>query len=494
MDWKALALAALNNGLKFASAKQIGKRMWVRPPRSLVREFLVRTVDAHASPISEAWEKPTIRPIAKPTVTKFWIEEHNAKRAGLHYDITVQAPDGRYYRWATRDPKWKQFGLRSWFLQPEHYSPTNPAVIEEGYGAGTCKVVEQGRCLVWTDNDHLHMVFEGHRGTFVYLGDDKVVRAHPRNVPVTEKPHFKQVDWEKAENYINDPGYIASVKKDGARGNWRLELDGATGEAKFAVGSYRPDKMLAKSTGHQAQIDWSVKLLDRVKSVEKGLSGAKGRRLAKTLGTKHGKLVIEGAGEVWIDGKFEDLNALLQPDDVKAFSQPRDPWIYMHEIDSVNGQSWADKPYSEKLAVMQQLHDSNPNSPLKIPPYAKTKIGKKTIVALAKREKAADGVVFHNVNEAETPIKAKFRDLHEAVIVDVKPEVDAMGHQRGTAIPVVKYKGKLVPMAGEYSQSAKAAMLKNPDTVVGKRLQFDCTRFTNNGTPFQPIGRQIMED
>jgi len=486
MNWYAFFLATANIGIRFLSKRQLANK-FITKNIPAPRNRIVETARLRGSPIFPSWQVSTITPVEQPTLTRYWIEEHNA--TNLHYDITIQAQDGRYYRWATSNPKWDKFGLRTWVLQPEHYKPTNPAIIKEGYGAGTSKVVDKGRALIWTENDHLHIKFENKKGVWVYLGDNKMVRANPRDIPNSPKGHYKQITWDQAKGYTNDPAYLASVKKDGAQSNWRLDIDPRTGKNTFSIGSHRQDKRLAKQTGKTAQIDWTPKLKDRVSQIENGLDG---KRLSQRIGTYRGKTIIEGKAEVWVDD-FYELNQCLQPNDVKAFAAARDPWIYGFQVTKVNGKDVASLPYSEKLVILEAIHDANPHGPFKVPPYATTRLGKTALIARAKAEDGVDGVVFQRLDGNET-LKAKFRTDSEGKIVGFQQEQTTTGTEKQSVIPIVRWHGKELPVAGEHSADIKTDMYNNPDQYLGETLAFDYTRLTSNGVPFQPIARGIKLD
>jgi len=478
---EAVLTAIVHQGLLLISKRGISSRITAKfPPRQRILASLLQ------SPILPLWTVPRIRTVEQPQITKYWVEEHKANKAGLHYDITVQAPDGRYYRWATRNPKWDQFGLRRWILQPEHFQPTNPEVISKGYGAGTCKVIEQGKALIWTENDHLHMVFSEHpKGTFVWLGDDKMVRANPRQIPVDAKEHYKQVTWEKANDLINDNNYLAFEKKDGARGNARLEINKDT--THFSIGSYRPDKRLAAKTRKTANIDWTNNLKDRTTLVEREFSNSRATALVDKYG-KNGKLVVEMNCETWVRD-FAQLNQKLQPNPVKGFTASAQPYFYMFDIKSVNGKPWRDYPYDKKLELIRDIHNTAPRSPLKVPPHASTPLGKRALVQIARREPGVDGIVFQNKATRELPTKAKFREPAEGRIVGFQQEKTVSGTPKESSIPIVRWNNKDLPMAGSLSSALKADMYNNPDEYIGETIQFDYTRTTHTGTPFQPIVR-----
>jgi hypothetical protein len=498
MNYGAAALAISHRGLKLLSPGLFTAKVKVKyPPKSKVHEWW-----KSRSPIVSSWAPPQIRPVKEPVITEYWIEEHNAERAGLHYDITVRADDGRYYRWATKDPMWDQFGAHTkmlWLLQPEHTKPNNPAIITEGYGKGTTRVIEHGNCLLYTKNDHLHIVFGEHRGVWSWVPASNLgpkaekagglmVRANPRRIPRTPKNHYKVIGNESVDKYINDSNYLELVKKDGARGNFKFAI--VDGEANFSIGSYRQDKRLNKSSGFDEGIDWTDKLRDRVHQIETGFSGSTGRSITRKYG-RNNRFVVEGVAEVWLDD-FQDLNARLQYNDVTAALQSRRPYIYMFNITSVNGKDWGEVPYREKIALIEAIHEANPNTPLKVPAYASTPIGKRTLLKMARREDGVDGVVFQRLDGNET-LKHKWREEITLPIVDVKQEVSITGRPKESAIPIFEYKGREFTSTGKLDSDIKYDMYKNPEGFIGTEADISYTRMSKveNGVPFQPIVERV---
>ncbi len=79
---------------------------------------------------------------------RFTIQEHQAKRAGLHWDLRLQlTPDGKMTSWAIPKHKLPDKGERLLLIPVEDHELSYQAFegeIAEGYGAGTVKLVANG--------------------------------------------------------------------------------------------------------------------------------------------------------------------------------------------------------------------------------------------------------------------------------------------------------------------------------------------------------------
>jgi len=421
--------------------------------------------------------------------TKYWIEEHRADRAGLHYDVTIQMPDKRYYRLATKPTERRKGKLgifpgpsekAQWVLQPEHYKPTNPPVITEGYGKGTTRVVMQGQALVWGgDSGMVHFQLEGVDGRYVLIqpqeqGNKQILMRLPeRPVPNMPKPHMKSVKLgsPQAEALFKDPNTIMTLKKDGARANIRIVPDPKNPKrGRVSIGSYRPDKKMKKKYGVDIQIDYTDKLGWTEKSVP--------------------PLDLVGSGEIWVpnDPDLAKVNECLQPDPVKAAAASKryHPRFYIHDVQTWNGQDYSGSPYSEKLDAMKEIKKQSKGT-IRLPKDAHTEKGKRSLQKKAWKEVGVDGLVVDGTT------KIKIREDKTFVVVGVSPEMSKTGQEKNTAIPVIRVNGVERRVAGKLSQEVKRDMKLHPEKYIGREIDVSSTRETQHGTPFQPVFERWRE-
>jgi len=77
---------------------------------------------------------------------RFVVHEHNARRAGLHYDLRLEM-SGVLKDWAFRKPPPLEPGVKRYGVQQEDHDLhwlDFEGEIKEGYGAGTMKIWDRG--------------------------------------------------------------------------------------------------------------------------------------------------------------------------------------------------------------------------------------------------------------------------------------------------------------------------------------------------------------
>ena len=78
---------------------------------------------------------------------RFTLHEHKAKRAGLHYDLRLEAEGGQVRSFAMRYQPPTEPGIKRMAIeQPLHEQESLDfeGTIEEGYGAGELKKIDSG--------------------------------------------------------------------------------------------------------------------------------------------------------------------------------------------------------------------------------------------------------------------------------------------------------------------------------------------------------------
>jgi len=107
------------------------------------------------------------------TQSEFVVTEHKAKRAGLHWDLRFQIPKSKM---------WASFAVRKGVpLQPgtkvlavrTHDHKRDEALltgkIESGYGAGTFKEWDRGKCIIHKYSiEHMAIEFKGRKVKGMY--------------------------------------------------------------------------------------------------------------------------------------------------------------------------------------------------------------------------------------------------------------------------------------------------------------------------------------
>lgn len=105
---------------------------------------------------------------------RFAVHEHEAKKAGLHYDLRLEM-DGVLKDWVFRKPLPEEVGVRRFGLMQEDHDLSwlnFEGGIKEGYGAGTMKIWDKGSYeIIKRTEDSVNLRFYGGRlrGTYVLM-------------------------------------------------------------------------------------------------------------------------------------------------------------------------------------------------------------------------------------------------------------------------------------------------------------------------------------
>lgn len=102
-------------------------------------------------------------------MTKFIIHKHEAKKAGLHYDLRFEIPGSK--NWASfvfkKDPPSTKIGESRYVPRSNDHSKeeaTFKGVIKTGYGAGRLSVWDSGNCIIHKyKNSHIVIEFKGRK-------------------------------------------------------------------------------------------------------------------------------------------------------------------------------------------------------------------------------------------------------------------------------------------------------------------------------------------
>jgi len=156
--------------------------------------------------------------------TQMSIQEHAAKKAGLHYDIRLLV-DNKALSFATRkglpqEPGQKRLLVR----QPDHvpdYMNWAGMIEKDQYGAGKVKVQEKRDVVLRTQNDKMRLTVpkgpnSGTYDLFQTDGDNWLIQKRkPLNGAWYDRPKYKDLSGGLDE-ILTEDDYHASEKYDGA--------------------------------------------------------------------------------------------------------------------------------------------------------------------------------------------------------------------------------------------------------------------------------------
>lgn len=103
---------------------------------------------------------------------RFVVHEHDARRAGLHYDLRLEM-DGVLKDWAFRKQPPLEPGVRRYGVEQEDHGLEwldFEGEIAEGYGAGTMRIWDRGEYeILESSRDKLVLRFHGSKLTGNYV-------------------------------------------------------------------------------------------------------------------------------------------------------------------------------------------------------------------------------------------------------------------------------------------------------------------------------------
>ena len=105
--------------------------------------------------------------------SKFAIMEHNAKRAGLHYDLRFIMPNSKMWAsFAVRKGVPTEIGKRVLAIRTHDHTEKEAMMlgkIESGYGAGVLKLWDKGSCIIMKYHpSHITINFNGNKIKGIY--------------------------------------------------------------------------------------------------------------------------------------------------------------------------------------------------------------------------------------------------------------------------------------------------------------------------------------
>lgn len=423
----------------------------------------------------------------------YYIEAHESSH--FHHDFSIVV-NGKVYRMARtpskNNTKSGMMGLfpgpgekTSWTMQPEHYphEVPNPAVIDDGYGAGTSKVIAKGDCFVRTShNGNVEIILDKSEAVYSFIekedGQVLVIRKgtlkpnHPSG-----KHKMKTGKFSDLPVLFGSDKYIAVKKYNGAAVEWEVYKD-PNGVKHLKIWSWRPDKKLAKKYGIDAQIEHTYRLNMASKKLPSDFP------------------VCAGKGELFIDGNkgMGKVTVLLNSTVYNGVANKHEqPVLVVHDITYHESyHKVSDMKYSDKLKLIEEL--SRRDERFITPEYAISEGDKYNLWFEAKDESIIyDGLIFWNEEDpSASGIKMKFKhdesSYHNAVIVRIEPQTGEHGDKFG--YPVVQNEmGAEFKLAGKgLTHQTKADMFKYPGKYVGSGVVYSAEHhFEKTGKPFQPL-------
>lgn len=415
--------------------------------------------------------KPIARlPAITPKTLNRWVmavQEHEAERAGKHYDLRLVDPDsGKAHSWAIPKAKLpipgeQLLAIQTFTHTPEyalHFGEKKPQTIGQGYGKGRVwMALKEPTDIIESSNDHVRFnVYQG-KDINEYL----LHRTHDnkwliRNTTVTKdtadvpqsRPKYKETTPDKVD--VSDPSHLMMAKIDGAHNTFRLDA----GEP-VRIFSYRPTERNSGIIEHTHR--FVPGLTARVPNHLDGLV-LRGELFAADPHTGRAREAVE-TGAVLNSGVWKSR-------DTQQHSPLR---AIVFDVARRKGQDVESLPYQEKLDILKKVHAALPF--LELPPMANTTKEKVTLlnrIRTGQEPTTREGVVLWPL-KGGAPIKAKFKPDHDVYVREIFPEQGARGEMAGGFAYSWSPTGKIVGRVGTgFDFTLKKDMLENPEKYIGR--------------------------
>jgi hypothetical protein len=360
--------------------------------------------------------KTNPRLLTKPELWSFNVQQHDAQKAGRHFDLRLVDPQsGIAHSWAVRSLPALAGEKVLAVQQPDHtgtYS-TWEGKIESGYGAGTVKLFSSDKIEI-TKSDPDHVLFNVYKSTgdtdryaLIHTGGNDWLFFNVTPTKVTrpemniEKPKYKSVSPDSID--VNNPKQVLAPKFDGALNAFVLRKG-----KPVEVYSYRPSKKgPAKLIDHSFRTELYKTVTPeslRGKTVLLGELFAKDPNTGRVMSSRDTSARL--LSNVWRSRELQKTG-------------PLDNVVF--DVLRYQGKDTRQLPYSEKLKLLAEITKEVPG--LKLPPMATDPTSKHQLLSEIRsgiHPLSQEGVVVYDVDKS-VPLKAKLFKDYDVQIQKIFP-------------------------------------------------------------------------
>ncbi len=401
---------------------------------------------------------PSIRAVKKPEQWPFVIQEHQADRAGHHFDLRLGDQNSKNgHSFALRylpNPGEKRLAVR----QPDHTLEyfDFEGKIEKGYGKGTVKQHSKGTADVVESSDSLikFVTHEGRRSneyTLVRIeGSNWILinkgehRLPPSLLP--KKLKIKDKKWDQID--VNDESKVLTAKIDGGSSTVLLQPG-------KQIRAFSPRR---RKNGSNL-IEYTHKIPEMP-----GTKASKQDGVTKLLGEVH--VEAEKPATVGVVGGM--LNASV-PNSRELQKKHGPLKISLFDVHIHKGKDVRGLHYKEKLPILHRIAKNYPKI-FTIPEYAVTSNDKKRMISAiqSKRHRQTEeGVVEWD----QKPVKIKSNDISDVWVVGVVPGKGKYAKSGGALLYSNSKDGPPVGKVGSgFSDSQRLEMVTRPESFLRRRI------------------------
>jgi DNA ligase D-like protein (predicted 3'-phosphoesterase) len=432
------------------------------------------------------------------------VQRHQARRAGLHYDVRLGTPDTGMYSWAVRKGVPEAGKKHLAVQQPVHEHDYNQfeGEIPSGYGAGTVSKHDEGKVLLTKlepDKVHFTLAHRRYPERFVLFKPEGGIGKKENNwllmntTPTEPVPYdkikYKSIPADKVEHVLRNLNSDTSVqaKIDGAASLTKILKD------KIEVLSYRKSKVHGGPILHTER-------------VFKGIPET-------TVPPEYVGSVLRGELYGEQDGKAIDpqrLGSFLNSSIAKSLPAQEQQGVTLKniafDIDRLgkNKVDHAAVPYATRLqnvrSILSRIGGPDGDAVRQtITPtdevHGEGEASKLLETIKAKQHPLTqEGIVLHP--PTGKPLKSKLYDEHD---VHIRGFFPGKGKYQDKGIGGFVYSHEPDgPIAGEvgtgFDDALRTEMFNNPKDYVGRVARVSATSKLRSGALFQPSLIALHED
>jgi hypothetical protein len=455
----------------------------------LVNRYIEKIAAEFAPGILDPLDYGDISELPRGELVNWVIHEHDARKAGKHYDIRFGKD--KLFSFATRKElprpgEKKQIALYPQPLHEGSYAEFE-GEIPEGYGAGTVKKLDRGEILVTQVTPTNIQFVLAHKKRPEMFNLVKIMNKKQRrpvwlmrNITPTESHEFKKLHYtmlpaEQIDKLMDDD-YIMSAK-----------IDGAAGFAKLMKDHVDVLSIRNRTTGEPIIHTPRMGLTDKIE-IPKHLIGKVYR--GEIYGMRGERAL-----------PIQELGGLLNSSLVKSLRKQESTGTKLRmALFGVpeGGLDISSKPILEQRKEIQEALKYLPADVFGEPPYAESKREKKKLWNLIKSKKyplTTEGVVGFPVGGGN-PLKIKLLKEYD---VYVRKIFSGVGKYSGKAAGGFEYSyepnGKIIGRIGSgISDELRRDMYENPEDYIGRIAVVRAYEKFPSGALRNPVLHMIHED
>ena len=379
-----------------------------------------------------------------PGITRMVIQEHNAKRAGKHFDLRIRSGD-LAHSWALRKLPEEVGDKVLAVQQPTHTSGYMgfAGEIPEGYGAGTVNM----------HTDTAIDVMKSSPGLITYVTPEKKEYAL---IKTSDKSWLLQRLPDREGTVASKPDYgeikLHKLKADDVQKVWQPKLDGAHTIVELGkknkIYSYRKSKITGKTIDHTHQLP-KIRDIETPKEWE-------GTVLRTEVVARHkGKvLAAHDVGGL--------LNSGIIKSRVKQESEDKRLFPVAFDVIKYKGKDVSELPYEEKIPILETVSKEFPE--IKVPEMAFSAEQKRNLldrIQSGNHPDTEEGIVEWNLKGTQAR-KAKIRPEFDVWVRKISPGL--RGYDYSTT-----EKGPIVGRVGTgFKEEVTEDMWENPERYIGR--------------------------